>query len=185
MMKIIKQDASIRMEKCFLVFMKNINKIRTSRISPSILESLKIECYGGITTLRQISTIGLEDARTLLVTVFDPSLVSVIEKALKYSDLGLQYNTAGTVIRVSFPILTEERRIFLSKIVRKESEQGKICIRNVRRDANLKFKSLLKAKSISEDEEYLLQNDIQKSTDTYIQKMEQILATKLTELMKF
>ncbi|MEI4259743.1 MAG: ribosome recycling factor [Candidatus Dasytiphilus stammeri] len=185
MIKIIQKDAYIRMEKCFLVFMKNINKIRTSRISPSILESLKIECYGGITTLRQLSTIALEDARTLMVTVFDPSLVAVIEKALKYSDLGIQYNTAGTVIRVCFPLLTEERRIFLSKIVRKESEQGKICIRNVRREANLKFKSLLKQKHISEDEEHLLQNEIQKSTDRYIQKMEQILATKLTELMKF
>ncbi|WWO97112.1 MAG: ribosome recycling factor [Candidatus Dasytiphilus stammeri] len=185
MINSIKTNASIDMEKCFLIFMKNINKIHTSRISPSIIELLKIECYGSITTLRQVSTITVQDSRTLLVTVFDRSLLTRIEKALINSNLGIQSNTVGMVIRVSFPILTQERRIFLSKIVRKESEQGKICIRNIRREANLKLKKLLKAKSISEDEEYIIQNEIQTSTDIFIKKIDKELSTKLTDLMVF
>ena len=126
-----------------------------------------------------------EDARTLAVTVFDRSLISAVEKAILTSDLGLNPSSAGTTIRVPLPPLTEERRRDLIKIVKSEGEQGKVAIRNVRRDANDKIKALLKDKEISENDQHKAEEIIQKVTDSYIKKVDEILADKEKELMDF
>lgn len=144
-----------------------------------------MEYYGSATPLRQLANVVAEDARTLAVTVFDRSLISAVEKAILTSDLGLNPSSAGTTIRVPLPPLTEERRRDLIKIVKGEGEQGKVSIRNIRRDANDKIKTLEKEKQISENDERKAQDDIQKITDIYIKKVDEILADKEKELMDF
>ncbi|AOF16980.1 ribosome recycling factor [Yersinia enterocolitica] len=173
------------MEKCLEVFQNHISKIRTGRASPSILDGIQVEYYGTATPLRQLANIVVEDSRTLALTVFDRSLSAAVEKAIMTSDLGLNPSSAGTVIRVPLPALTEERRKDLIKVVRAEAEQGRVSIRNVRRDANEKVKALLKDKEISEDEDRRSQDDIQKLTDAFIKKVDAALAAKETELMDF
>ncbi|MDQ6587383.1 MAG: ribosome recycling factor, partial [Haemophilus parainfluenzae] len=143
------------------------------------------EYYGAATPLRQLANVVAEDARTLAVTVFDRSLISAVEKAILTSDLGLNPSSAGTTIRVPLPPLTEERRRDLIKIVKSEGEQGKVAIRNVRRDANDKIKALLKDKEISENDQHKAEEIIQKVTDSYIKKVDEILADKEKELMDF
>jgi len=144
-----------------------------------------VEYYGAATPLRQLANVVAEDARTLAVTVFDRSLISAVEKAILTSDLGLNPSSAGTTIRVPLPPLTEERRRDLIKIVKSEGEQGKVAIRNVRRDANDKIKALLKDKEISENDQHKAEEIIQKVTDSYIKKVDEILADKEKELMDF
>lgn len=144
-----------------------------------------MEYYGAATPLRQLANVVAEDARTLAVTVFDRSLISAVEKAILTSDLGLNPSSAGTTIRVPLPPLTEERRRDLIKIVKNEGEQGKVAIRNVRRDANDKIKALLKDKEISENDQHKAEEIIQKVTDSYIKKVDEILADKEKELMDF
>jgi ribosome recycling factor len=144
-----------------------------------------VEYYGSPTPLRQLANIVAEDARTLAITVFDKSLTPLIEKAILTSDLGLNPASAGTVIRVPLPPLTEERRRDLTKIVRGEAEQGRVSIRNIRRDANDQIKALLKDKEISEDDERKSQDLIQKATDAAIKKLDTVLADKEKELMEF
>lgn len=144
-----------------------------------------MEYYGAATPLRQLANVVAEDARTLAVTVFDRSLISAVEKAILTSDLGLNPSSAGTTIRVPLPPLTEERRRDLIKIVKSEGEQGKVAIRNVRRDANDKIKALLKDKEISENDQHKAEEIIQKVTDSYIKKVDEILADKEKELMDF
>lgn len=175
----------MQMEKCVSTFNYHINKIRTGRVTPSLIDNITIEYYGVVTPLRNISNIIVEDYRTLVITVFDRDLISSIEKSIRASDLGLNPNTAGTVIRIILPSLTEERRNQLSKLVRSEAEQSKVCIRNVRRDANLKIKSLLKSKKISQDEEHRTQDKIQKITDDYIEKIDEIMNIKIKDLRDF
>lgn len=179
----IRKDTEVRMEKCLEVFQNHISKIRTGRASPSILDGIQVEYYGTATPLRQLANIVVEDSRTLALTVFDRSLSAAVEKAIMTSDLGLNPSSAGTVIRVPLPALTEERRKDLIKVVRAEAEQGRVSIRNVRRDANEKVKALLKDKEISEDEDRRSQDDIQKLTDAFIKKVDAALAAKETELM--
>lgn len=181
----IKQDAQTRMGKCIEVFKTHIAKIRTGRAHPSLLDGIQVEYYGSPTPLRQIANVVAEDSRTLAITVFDRTLSAAVEKAIMASDLGLNPASAGTVIRVPLPPLTEERRKDLTKLVRSEAENGRVSIRNVRRDANDKLKSLLKDKAISEDEERRAQDDIQKLTDGEIKKLDVILADKEQELMAF
>ncbi len=137
-----------------------------------------MEYYGSATPLRQVANVVAEDARTLAVNVFDKSLISAVEKAILTSDLGLNPSSAGTTIRVPLPPLTEERRRDLIKIVKAEGEQGKVAIRNVRRDANDQIKALLKDKEISENEQHKAEEDIQKITDTFIKKVDEVLAAK-------
>lgn len=144
-----------------------------------------MEYYGAATPLRQLANVVAEDARTLAVTVFDRSLISAVEKAILTSDLGLNPSSAGTTIRVPLPPLTEERRRDLIKIVKSEGEQGKVAIRNVRRDANDKIKALLKDKEISENDQHKAEEIIQKVTDSYIKKVDEVLADKEKELMDF
>ncbi|WWP00436.1 MAG: ribosome recycling factor [Candidatus Dasytiphilus stammeri] len=181
----IKTNTEMQMEKCVSTFNYHINKIRTGRVTPSLIDNITIEYYGVVTPLRNISNIIVEDYRTLVITVFDRDLISSIEKSIRASDLGLNPNTAGTVIRIILPSLTEERRNQLSKLVRSEAEQSKVCIRNVRRDANLKIKSLLKSKKISQDEEHRTQDKIQKITDDYIEKIDEIMNIKIKDLRDF
>ncbi|MFZ4835642.1 ribosome recycling factor [Rouxiella sp. Mn2063] len=181
----IKKDAEIRMEKCVEAFKNHISKIRTGRASPSLLDGIHVEYYGSSTPLRQLANVTVEDTRTLAVSVFDRSISSAVEKAIMSSDLGLNPMSAGTVIRVPLPPLTEERRKDLIKIVRGEAEQGRVSVRNVRRDANDKVKALLKDKEISEDEERGCQEDVQKMTDIFIKKVDAALSEKEAELMDF
>ena len=181
----IRKDADSRMEKSVEAFKTQISKIRTGRASPSILDGIMVEYYGSATPLRQLASVTVEDSRTLAINLFDRSLGSAVEKAIMSSDLGLNPSSAGSVIRVPLPPLTEERRKDLIKVVRGEAEQGRVAVRNVRRDANDKVKALLKDKEISEDEDRRSQDDIQKMTDAYIKLLDAALADKEKELMEF
>lgn len=185
MLNEIQKDAQARMEKSIETFQTHISKIRTGRASPSLLDGIMVEYYGSATPLRQLANVVAEDARTLAITVFDKSLSGAVEKAILSSDLGLNPSSAGTVIRVPLPPLTEERRRDLTKIVRNEAEQGRVSIRNIRRDANDQIKALLKDKEISEDDEHKSQDLIQKATDAAIKKLDLALADKEKELMEF
>ena len=181
----IRKDADSRMEKSVEAFKNQISKIRTGRASPSILDGIMVEYYGSATPLRQLASVTVEDSRTLAINLFDRSLGSAVEKAIMASDLGLNPSSAGSVIRVPLPPLTEERRKDLIKVVRNEAEQGRVAVRNVRRDANDKVKALLKDKEISEDEDRRSQDDVQKLTDAYIKLLDTALAEKEKELMDF
>ncbi len=181
----IKKDAEIRMEKCVESFKTHISKIRTGRASPGILDGIMVEYYGSATPLRQLAQVTVEDSRTLAISVFDRSISAAVEKAIMTSDLGLNPSSAGATIRVPLPALTEECRKDLIKVVRGEAEQGRVSVRNVRRDANDKTKALLKDKEISEDEDRRSQDDIQKLTDIFIKKIDVALSEKEAELMEF
>ncbi|MGR3806344.1 ribosome recycling factor [Pasteurella testudinis DSM 23072] len=181
----IKQDTEQRMEKSIEAFKTQISKIRTGRAHPSLLDGIQVEYYGAATPLRQLANVVAEDARTLAVSVFDRSLIQAVEKAIMSSDLGLNPSSAGTTIRVPLPALTEERRRDLTKIVRAEAEQGRVAVRNIRRDANDQIKALLKDKEISEDDERKAQDVIQKLTDAFVKKVDDALADKEKELMEF
>ncbi|ERF79037.1 MULTISPECIES: ribosome recycling factor [Gallibacterium] len=185
MIKTIKDEAQQRMEKSVEALKNQISKIRTGRAHPSLLDGIHVEYYGAATPLRQVANVVAEDARTLAITVFDRSLISAVEKAIMASDLGLNPASAGTIIRVPLPPLTEERRRDLTKIVRAEAEQGRVAVRNIRRDANDKIKALLKEKEISENDERKAQDEIQKLTDLYVKKVDEALAEKEKELMDF
>lgn len=180
----IKKDAETRMDKCVEAFKSNISKIRTGRAHPNLLDGIAVEYYGSATPLRQVANVVAEDSRTLAITVFDRSLSAAVEKAIMASDLGLNPMSAGAVIRVPLPALTEERRKDLIKLVRAEAEQGRVSVRNVRRDANDKVKVLLKDKEISEDEDRKSQDEVQKMTDVMIKKIDSALADKEKELME-
>jgi len=181
----IKKDAETRMDKCVEAFKNTISKVRTGRASPSLLDGIVVEYYGTPTPLRQLASVTVEDSRTLKINVFDRSMGPAVEKAIMASDLGLNPNSAGSDIRVPLPALTEERRKDLIKIVRGEAEQGRVSVRNVRRDANDKIKALLKDKEISEDDERRTQDEIQKMTDVRIKNVDAALAEKEKELMEF
>ncbi len=177
-------DASERMQKSIESLKVGLAKIRTGRAHPSLLEHISVDYYGSETPLSQVASIGVEDARTLTITPWESPMVQAIEKAIMNSDLGLNPNSAGSVIRVPMPQLTEERRRDLVKIVRNEGENGKIAIRNIRRDANSDFKSLEKDKDISEDEERKAQDDVQNLTDKYVKEIDDLVNVKETDLMK-
>lgn len=181
----IKQDAQARMDKSVEAFKNHISKIRTGRAHPSLLDGIQVEYYGSATPLRQLANVVAEDSRTLAISVFDRSLSPAVEKAIMASDLGLNPSSAGTVIRVPLPPLTEERRKDLIKLVRGEAENARVSVRNIRRDANDKLKALLKDKEISEDEDRKAQDEIQKLTDVIIKKVDSVLAEKEQELMEF
>ncbi|MFM2479009.1 ribosome recycling factor [Celerinatantimonas sp. MCCC 1A17872] len=184
MIKDIKQDARERMEKSIDALRSQMAKIRTGRAHPSLLDSISVSYYGSDTPLNQVANIGTEDSRTLTVTVYDRSAIQAVEKAILTSNLGLNPSSAGAVIRIPLPPLTEERRKDLIKLVRAEAEQGKVAIRNIRRDANSSIKALLKDKEISEDEDRQGQDDIQKVTDEFVKKIDELLERKEKELME-
>lgn len=180
----IHADAKERMQKSVEALKNTLSKIRTGRAHPALLDGLSVDYYGSATPLKQLASIIAEDARTLAITVFDKSVTQAVEKAIMTSDLGLNPMSAGTVIRVPLPPLTEERRRDLVKIVRGEAEQGRVAVRNIRRDANSDLKALLKDKEISEDDERRGQDDIQKLTDAAVKEIDTILEAKEKELME-
>jgi len=179
-----KQDAEQRMTKALEALSVAFNKIRTGRAHPSLLDGLSIDYYGVDTPLSQAASISIEDSRTLSVTPWEKSLVPDIEKAIMKSELGLNPSTAGSVIRIPLPPLTEETRRSYGKQARQEAEGSRISIRNVRRDVLSDIKDLLKAKEISEDEERKAQDDVQKITDRFIGKVEEALVAKEKDLME-
>jgi len=180
----IKKDSTDRMTKSVDSLKQELTKLRTGRAHASLLDHIMVSYYGNDTLLNQVASVGVSDARTLLVTPWEKNLVGPIEKAIMKSDLGLNPVTAGTTIRMPLPPLTEERRRDLVKVVRQEGEGAKVAIRNIRRDANSQFKALLKDKKIPEDAERQAQDEMQKLTDRYIQDVEKMLAAKEAELME-
>lgn len=178
------QDADVRMGKSIDALHTEFKKIRTGRAHPSLLDQVHVDYYGADTPINQVANVTVEDSRTLAVTPWEKDMVSKVEKAIMNSDLGLNPSTAGTVIRIPMPPLTEERRRDLVKVVKHEAEQARVAIRNIRRDANSDFKDLLKEKEISEDEERNAEERIQKLTDKYVGKIDKVLADKEAELME-
>lgn len=179
----IKKDAAARMAKSIEVFRDELAKLRTGRAHTSLLDHVRVNFYGSDVPINQAANVTIQDSRTLVVTPWDKGMVSAIEKAIMASDLGLNPSTAGTVIRVPLPALTEERRKDMIRVVRHEAENARVSIRNVRRDANGDFKELMKAKEITEDEERRAEDDMQKLTDKYVAEVEKVLAEKEKDLM--
>ncbi len=180
----IKQEALTRMNKSIEAFRAELLKIRTGRAHVSLLNHIMVDFYGSEVPIGQAANLTVEDARTLAVTPWDKSMVPVIEKAIMSSDLGLNPSTAGAVIRVAMPPLTEERRRELVKVVRELAENARIAVRNIRRDANNELKSLLKDKDISEDEDHKGQELVQQVTNQSTDEIEAMLQTKEKELME-
>ncbi len=180
----IRKDAASRMDKSLESLKAELARIRTGRAHPSLLEHVHVEYYGSEVPINQAANVAVEDSRTLAVTAWDKSMVGKIEKAILTSDLGLNPATAGTVIRVPLPALTEERRGELSKVVHGEGEQAKVAIRNIRRDANHHIKELLKDKQITEDEQRKAETDIQQLTDRHCEQVDGMVVEKEKELME-
>ncbi|MEL6949302.1 MAG: ribosome recycling factor [Pseudomonadota bacterium] len=184
MIEDIKKDAAERMGKSVESLRVELQKIRTGRAHTSLLDHIMVEYYGSDVPLNQVANLGVEDARTLTVTPWEKDMVAKVEKAIMNSDLGLNPASAGTVIRVPLPPLTEERRKDLIRLVRNEAEGGRVAIRNIRRDALNDFKDLLKEKEIGEDDERRAADDVQTLTDTYVGQVDTLLSEKETELME-
>ena len=180
----IMKDAGVRMSKSVAALKSELTKIRTGRAHTSLLDHITVEYYGSQVPLNQAANVGVEDSRTLTVTPWEKDLVQVIEKAIMGSDLGLNPATAGTIIRVPLPALTEERRKDMIRVVRHEAEGGRIAVRNIRRDAMHDVKELLKEKMIGEDDERRAEGDIQAITDKYVAEIDEVLGTKEAELME-
>jgi ribosome recycling factor len=180
----IKTDARERMQKCVVSFQSDLKKLRTGRAHPSLIEHLKVDFYGNETPLNQVANVAVEDARTLSITPWDKSMVPVIEKAIHKSDLHLTPMTAGAVIRIPLPPLTEERRKDIIKVVHRDAEAARVSVRNVRRDVLAEVKEALKEKLITQDDERRGQDDIQKLTDKAIADIDQQLAAKEKEILQ-
>ncbi|MEP5765337.1 MAG: ribosome recycling factor [Halieaceae bacterium] len=180
----IKSEAQERMGKSLEALSHNFNKIRTGRAHPSLLDGIKLDYYGASTPLNQMANISVEDARTLTLTAWDKSVVPDIEKAILKSDLGLNPSTAGEVIRIPMPALTEETRKGFIRQAKAEAESARVSVRNARRDAISMLKDLLKEKDISEDEEHRAEDDVQKLTDKYVADVEKMLADKEADLLE-
>lgn len=180
----IQKDARSRMNKSIESYKTELTKIRTGRAHASLLDHVTVEYYGAVVPLSQAANITAEDARTLAVTAWDGGMIKAIEKAIMTSDLGLNPNTAGSVIRVPMPPLTEERRRDLVKVVKELTENARVAVRNIRRDANNDLKELQKEKEISEDDERKGQELVQKETDNAVAKLEELFKEKERELME-
>lgn len=180
----IKKDAGERMGKSVASLRQELTKLRTGRAHTSLLDHITVDYYGSDVPLNQVSNVGVEDSRTLVVTPWEKDMVAVIEKAIMTSDLGLNPISAGTVIRVPLPALTEERRKDMIRIVRHEAEGGRIAVRNIRRDALGDVKDLLKEKMIGEDDDHRAHDEIQAITDKYVAEIDKLLAGKESELME-
>lgn len=183
MLNEINQDAQSRMQKSADALVENFKKIRTGRAHPSILESIMVPYYGSDVPLTQVANVSVEDARTLSISPWERPMVGAIEKAIMKSDLGLNPATAGEVIRVPMPALTEETRKGYIRQARQEAENAKIAIRNIRRDANGDIKDLLKEKEITEDEQRRGEDQIQKLTDKFVAEVDKLLEAKEKDLM--
>lgn len=180
----IKAETRERMEKSREALMHNFNKIRTGRAHPSLLDGLRVDYYGAETPINQMANVSVEDARTLSLTPWDKSSVPMIERAIMKSDLGLNPSTAGGVIRIPMPMLTEETRKGFIRQARHEAESARVSVRNARRDAMAMLKELVKDKEISEDEERRAQDEVQKLTDSFTAQIEKMLVEKEADLME-
>lgn len=179
----IKADAASRMAKSVEALAENLTKIRTGRAHPSMLDHVSVSYYGADTPLKQVANVGVEDARTLTVQPWEQNMVGAVEKAILESNLGVTPNTAGTMIRLPIPPLTEERRKDMTRIVRAEAEQARVAVRNIRRDANSNLKDLVKEKLISEDDERRGQEIVQKLTDQHVKEIDELMEKKEADLM--
>lgn len=179
-----KKNAEKRMQKSIDALKAELAKLRTGRAHPSLLEHITVDYYGSQVPLTQVANVTAEDARTLAVNPWEKSMVSVIEKAIMTSDLGLNPATTGTLIRVPMPALTEARRKEMIKVVRHEGENAKVAIRNVRRDANAEIKTLLKDKKISQDDERRGEEEMQKLTDRFIVEVDKLVQGKEKDMME-
>ncbi len=180
----IKKDAQTRMEKSIHALEDELAKLRAGRANPALLDSVMVSYYGSDTPLSQVATVGIEGALMLTVKPWEKHMVPDIEKAIRSSDLGLNPATSGDVIRVPLPPLSEERRKELIKRVKQEGEHAKVAVRNIRRDANSTAKDLLKEKEISEDQERKSEDIIQKLTDSFVSRIEEVLARKEKDLLE-
>ena len=181
----VKKEAEQRMQRGIEAFKDDLRKLRTGRAHAGLLETVMVEYYGTNVPVKQTANISVEDARTLLVTPWEKKMVSAVEKAIINSGLGLNPVTAGQVIRVPLPPMTEERRRDLVKVVRAHAETGRVALRNVRREALGDIKDLLKEKMIAEDDERRGQEEIQKLTDRYVATVDSLLKDKEAEIMEF
>ncbi len=179
----IKKSADQKMNKAVETLKADLHKIRTGRAHAGILDHLQVEYYGNPTPLNQVANVSVLDARTLGVAPWEKNMVAVVEKAIRDSDLGLNPATVGEVVRVPMPPLTEERRKDLIKVVKREAENARVVVRNIRRDANHELKELLKSKEVSEDDERRAQDDVQKLTDRHVAEIDEALAAKEADLM--
>jgi ribosome recycling factor len=184
MLEDIKKDAVERMQKCVQALRNELKRLRTGRAHPSLLEHIRVDYYGNEVPLNQVANIALEDSRTITVTPWEKSMVGAIEKAIMKSDLGLMPNSAGTVIRVPMPALTEERRKDLTKVVRHEAENARVAVRNVRRDVMNELKDMVKEKLLAQDDDRRAQEEVQKLTDKHVAEIDQVLAEKEKEVMQ-
>jgi ribosome recycling factor len=178
------RDATQRMTKCVALLKDHYRKMRTGRANVGLLDGLKVEYYGTEMLLNQVASISVEDSRTLVVSPWDKAAVAAVEKAIMKSDLGLTPNTAGQVIRLPLPPMTEERRKELTKVARHEAENARVAVRAVRRDLMNELKEMLKEKLISEDDDRRSQEEIQKLTDRHVHEIDQVLAEKEKELLQ-
>ena len=179
----INKDADVRMKKSVDALKNGLEKIRTGRANPGLLEHISVDYYGSRTPLSQVANVSVADARTLSIAPWDKNMVSAIEKAIMESGLGLNPNTSGQVIRVPLPALTEERRKELGKVVRKEGEEAKVAVRNARRDGLQHLKEALKKKEITEDEDKRAEDAMQKLTDLHVAEVDKRVTAKEQELL--
>lgn len=185
MTKEIYKSAEERMKKALENIQEELAKIRTGRASPTLLDSIKVNYYGSRVPLKQVASVSAPDARLLVVQPWERSVLGEIEKAILKSDLGLTPTTDGNIIRIPIPQLTEERRKDLVRLVRRLGEEGRIAVRNVRRDANDRVKKTEKEGDISEDDAHRARDDIQKLTDKYIELVDEVISKKEQEIMEF
>jgi len=183
MLNEIKKDAQTRMAKSVDAFRQDLTKLRTGRATTALVDHLKVNYYGSDMPLSQVATVAVADARSITITPWEKGMVAAVEKAILASDLGLTPNTAGQVIRINLPPLTEERRKELSKHVHHEGENAKVAIRNVRRDAIQQVKELLKEKQVTEDDVRRSEEEIQKLTDKHVKDVDEVVKAKEQELM--
>jgi ribosome recycling factor len=179
----VKKTAEQKMQKALEVLKNDLGKVRTGRAHAGLLDQVMVEYYGNMVPISQVGNVGLADARTITVQIWEKPMLAKVEKAIRDSDLGLNPANSGDMIRVPMPPLTEERRRDLTKVVRAEGENAKVSVRNVRRDANEQLKKLLKDKEIGEDEDRRAQDEIQKLTDKYVAEVDKALQAKEADLM--
>jgi ribosome recycling factor len=179
----IKKSTEQKMQKSIEAFKSDLGKVRTGRVHVGLLDHIQVDYYGSMMPINQTANVTLIDARTIGVQPWEKKMVSVVEKAIRDSDLGLNPATQGDMIRVPMPALTEQRRKDLVKIVKAESENARVSVRNLRRDANDSLKKLLKDKAVSEDDERRAQDEVQKLTDRFIAEIEKMLAVKEAEIL--
>lgn len=179
----VRKNAEQRMQKSLEALRADLSKVRSGRAHTGLLDHVMVDYYGNQTPISKVAKLTLLDARTIGISPWEKKMVGVIEKAVRESDLGLNPSAQGDMIRVPMPLLTEERRRELTKVIKHEGENAKIAVRNMRRDANQALKDLLKSKTVSEDEERRTQEDVQKLTDRYIADIDKMLAAKEAELM--